>query len=442
MTVWQRPFRFFLFWSCALFPVAQNLVAQQTQPPAPGKPQWIRSLGNRNELTGTWDGARKRLLRQGIDVHARYVGESATVYAGGTGQGSDYADDLGLYLDFDLKKIVGWQGASFHFAYDRRHGGSASANYLGNNILTVQEGYGVGETNRLAELSLEQQLLRKRVNFKIGYYVMGNDFARTSVLCDFENLGFCAHAESMPNDAAWADWPTAQLGTRLRVNLRPNLYAEVGAYEANSLNKKAWNGFNLSFDGATGAIFPVEFGLKTQAGAKKLAGTYKLGGYYDTSEAADQDKSGKVIAGRYGGWLLGSQQIVSFAPGTERGVNLYLQGTLSDKATAPMSSYLLGAVIVQGPMHQRPDDYANFGCVHAGVNPRALRAESAQALADGAVDTTFANAEVDCEAGYGWQITHSILFHPNFQYVRHPAAFNFGHVADGWVFGTMTKIVF
>lgn len=442
MTVFQRFFRFFLLLSGALFPAARNLAAQQAPPSAQPLAQWIHTIGDHNELTGSWDGARKQLMRQGIKIQSRYVGESATVYAGGTGQGSDYADDLGLYLDFDLGKIAGLHGTIFHFAYDRRHGGSASANYLGNNILTVQEGYGVGETNRLAELSLEQQLLRRRVDFKIGYYVMGNDFARTSVLCDFENLGFCAHAESMPNDAAWADWPTAQLGTRVRVNLRQNFYAEIGAYEANSLNKKAWNGFNLSFDGATGAIIPVEFGLKTQTGAKKLAGTYKLGGYYDSSEAADQNKSGKKVAGRYGGWLLGSQQLVSFAPGTARGINLYLQGTLSDKPTAPMTSYLLGAIIVQGPMHRRPEDYINFGCVHAGVNPRALRAESAQALASKAVETDFANAEVDCEAGYGWQVTHAILFHPNFQYVQNPAAFNFGHVANGWVFGTMTKIVF
>lgn len=442
MTVWQRPFSFFLFFYCAVFSLAQHRMVQAGQPVASDKLPWIDALGKRNELTGTWNGERKHLKDQGIDINARYVGESATVYAGGTGHGSDYADDLGLYLDFDLGKIAGWQGAIFHFAYDRRHGGSASANDLGNNILTVQEGYGVGETNRLAELSLEQQLLHQRIDIKIGDYVMGNDFARTSVLCDFENLGFCAHAESMPNDAAWADWPTAQLGARLRVNLRQNLYAEVGAYEANSLNKKAWNGFNLSLDGATGAIFPLEFGLKTHSGRKKLAGTYKLGGYYDTSEAADQNKSGKKVAGRYGGWLLGSQRVVSFASGTQRGVNLYLQGTLSDKPTAPMSSYLLGAVIVQGPLRQRPDDYANLGCVHAGVNPRALRAESAQALANKAVETSFANAEIDCEAGYGWQLTRAILFHPNFQYVRNPAAFNFGHLANGWVFGTMTKIVF
>lgn len=401
-----------------------------------------KKTSQQNLLDGDWNGMRAEMRRHGIELVSRYVAESATVYAGGTGQGSDFSDDIAFGFDANLQRLVGWKGATFHFNFSRRHGGSASANFLGNNILTVQENNGAGETNRLTELSIDQSLFDKHVNVKAGYFIMGNDFARTSVLCDFENLGFCAHAESLPNDAAWADWPTGQLGARFRYNFGPKIYAEVAAFEANANNKKFANGFNLGFEGATGVIFPVEFSWTKLSGVKALPGHYKLGGYYDSSEAKDQDLSGRKVAGRYGGWLLGDQRVWSFEPGTPRGLTVFAQGTLSDKMTSPMSSYLLGAMIVQGPMKRRAEDYINFGCVHAGVNPRALRAESMQALASKAIDTTFANAEIDCEAGYGWQITHSILIHPNFQYVRNPSAFSFGHVANGWVFGTMTKIVF
>ncbi|WP_420239174.1 carbohydrate porin [Telmatobacter bradus] len=399
-------------------------------------------MGRQNQLSGDWDGARKYLSHYGIDIRSRYIGESATVYAGGNGQGSDYSDDLSFFLDAKLKRTLGWKGTTFHFSFDRRHGGSASANFLANNILAVQENYGAGETNRITEFSIDKSLLHKRMSLKVGDFIMGNDFARTAVLCDYENLGFCAHAESLPNDAAWTDWPTAELGARLRIFIQPNFYLEVAAYEANAQNKKSGNGLNLSFDGATGAIFPLELSLNSYAGAKALPGTYKLGSYYDTSEAKDVNQSGQVVAGRYGGWLLTSQQIASFSVDNSRGVNLYLQGTLSDKPSALMTSYLLAAAIAQGPMRRRPHDYVNLGCVHAGVNPRALRAESMHALEDKAVDTTFSNAEIACEAGYGWQFTPALSFHPNFQYVRNPAAFTFGHVPNGWVFGTMTKVNF
>jgi porin len=439
----QKRLRLFFFFGCAILSPHLNIQAQQPQTQAqPVTPQWIQTVSKQNQLTGNWDGVRKYLSHYGIDVRARYVGESASIYSGGSGQGSDYSDDLAIYMDAKLRRTLRLKGTTFHFSFDRRHGGSTSAHDLANNILAVQEGYGAGETNRISELTIDESLLHKRVNVKVGDFIMGNDFARTSALCDYENLGFCAHAESLPSDAAWADWPTAQLGARLRVFMQPNFYLEVAAFEANSLNKKPWNGFNLSFDGATGAIFPLELSLNSHAGAKALPGTYKLGSYYDTSEAKDVNQSGQVVAGRYGGWLLTSQQIASFSVDNSRGVNLYLQGTLSDKPSALMSSYLLGAVIAQGPMRSRPHDYVNFGCVHAGVNPRALRAESMHALEEKAVDTTFANAEIACEAGYGWQITPAISFHPNFQYVRNPGAFTFSHVPNGWVFGTMTKFTF
>jgi porin len=397
---------------------------------------------SRSTLTGDWGGERSKLNRMGITPWGNYVGESATMVSGGLRKGSNYTDDMRLAFDLDLGKLVEWRGTHFHFALDDRHGTSTSVQDIVSNKLNVQEIYGAGENRRFSELSFDQDLANGVVNLKAGWYVMGDDFAREHMLCSFENLGFCAHAQSLPNDSTWTDWPTAEWGFRVQVNLRRDLYARVAVYEGNATYKQPKNGMKFSFNGATGAIMPTEFGYTSSLGADKLPGHYKLGAYYDTSRAKDQATSAFSHDGRYGVWLIGDQEVTSFEQGTKRGLFLFGEETLADHETSPMTSWELLAALAQGPFSWRKTDYINFGYIHAGVNSRAIGAEAEKLASSGVTDFPLAHGEAVFEEGYGAMVTGWWLIHPNFQYVVDPGAFSFKHIPNPWVFGVQTKITF
>ena len=393
-------------------------------------------------MTGDWNSYRTKLNNAGIHAWGNYVGESATMLSGGLRSGSNYTDDNRLAADLDLGKLANWKGANFHFIIDDRHGTSTSVQDLISNKMNVQEIYGAGENRRFSELTLDQHLFNDFVILKAGWYVIGNDYASTPMLCELQNLGFCAHPQSLPGDAAWTDWPTAEWGVRVQFNLRKNLYFKTGAYEGNTSYKASKNGMKFSFNDATGAVFPAEFAYTSSLGSNKLVGHYKLGAYYDTSRAKDQANPSEEHDGRYGGWLLADQEVLSFEPGTPRGLYLFGQGTLSDRRTAAISSWETAAAIAQGPFNFRKDDFISFGYARAGVNPGGLKHEEATLAGEGITNFPLAKGEAVIEEGYGMMVTRWWLIHPNFQYVIDPGAFTYTHVPNPWVFGVQTKITF
>jgi porin len=61
---------------------------------------------------------------------------------------------------------------------------------------------------------------------------------------------------------------------RVKYNITPEFYAQVGAYEQNPSNLETGNGFKLSGSGTKGAILPVE--LVWSPKVNGLPGEYRL----------------------------------------------------------------------------------------------------------------------------------------------------------------------
>jgi len=157
--------------------------------PGPAPQQQPETWLTRPTLTGDWGGLRTRLLSEGFDFRAGYVNEYAYNFSGGTGIGGDFAQQFAFGADIDLGKTIGLSGGAFHITFNAREGRSTSADFIGNK-LAVQEVYGAGENFRLSEFSYAQDLADKKLNVKVGFYPMGNDFATTPILCSFRMSDF------------------------------------------------------------------------------------------------------------------------------------------------------------------------------------------------------------------------------------------------------------
>lgn len=389
---------------------------------------------NQKTMTGDWNGGRTKLAADGLTFNAGYVGELAGNVSGGKRQGTDLASQFYYGFKADLGKLAGLNGTVLNVGFNTRVGRNTSADYIGNK-LAVQEVYGAGETTRITEVSLTQSLFDNHLELKGGFYPMGNDFAGISDGCDFQNVGFCAHPQNLPNSSGWSDNPTGKWGGRAKILFTPDLYLESGVYEVNPTYGNHGNGLKVSTSGATGALIPVELGAKVSLGG--LPGEYKVGAYYDTSDAASVTDSSEMESGRYGFYAIGHQMLMSFG-GPKRGLIAIAMVSYSDPTTALFQGSVLGGLIAQGPFDARPKDFIDVGYVRAIINKRAINAKEAA----NSTLTDLSTGEGVLEAGYGFQATPWWLIHPNVQYVMDPGTFSYKHYSNAWVFGLQTKVTF
>jgi len=77
--------------------------------------------------------------------------------SGGREQGVDYDQQAVVQADFNLQKLVGWDGALFHLGVTDRAGRNVGSDYVGSKIEPLND-YGAGENFKLSNMSLEQNL--------------------------------------------------------------------------------------------------------------------------------------------------------------------------------------------------------------------------------------------------------------------------------------------
>jgi len=105
-------------------------------------------------LLGDWYGLRPWLEDHGITPTVTFVTDALGNPTGGREQGFTGAHNLGLDLLFDMEKLAGLRGGSFHFSLSERFGTSLSREFIGN-VFTVQQVFG-GQTYRVVNLAYQQ----------------------------------------------------------------------------------------------------------------------------------------------------------------------------------------------------------------------------------------------------------------------------------------------
>lgn len=390
---------------------------------------------NQKAMTGDWNGGRTQLATSGLTFRAGYDGQFAGNISGGMRQGSDYAQQFYYGFKADLGKLAGLDGTVLNVNFNTRAGRSTSADYVGN-VLTVQSHYGAGETTRIVELSLTKSLFHKHLEFKGGFYPLGNDFASIAYGCDFENVGFCSHPHNLPISSGWSDYPVGKWGGRIKINFTSDLYFQSGVYDVNPTYVHHGNGLKMSTSGSTGVIIPVEAGYKAYLSG--LPGEYKIGAYYDTSVVASVTNNSDMLSGRYGFYAIGNQMVMNFG-GPKRGLIAIAMLSYSDPSTALYQGSVLGALEARGPFASRPDDYFNIGYVRAILNKRSINAK--ETASHGRL-TNLSVGEGVLEAGYGFEASPWLLIHPNVQYVMNPGTFSYKHYPNAWVIGVETRLIF
>ncbi|AKA82242.1 Carbohydrate-selective porin OprB [Pseudomonas synxantha] len=390
-------------------------------------------------MTGDWGGERTKLIEQGIDIKADYVGEMGYNAHGGynddkTGR---YSDQFGLGVALDLQKLWGWDNTQAKIQLTNRNGQNISNDRIGDpragTLSSSQEVYGRGHMVRLTQFWIQHQMFDNKLDVKLGYFGEGEDF--NTFPCDFQNLSFCgSQVGNYVN--TWYNWPVAQAAIRVKYNITPELYAQIGAYNQNPSQLEHGNGFKLSGSGTKGTVIPVE--LVWSPKVNNLPGEYRVGFYKSAADAPDvrEDVNGgdAVLSGadfrtrssKKGYWFVAQQQLTTHNGDASRGLNIAANATFHDKETNLVDNYQSLMLVYKGPFDARPKDDVGIGVARLHVNDDVKKNSQLLNAANGVSDydnplyTPIRETEYNVELNYGFHVTNWLTVRPNLQYVVQP----------------------
>lgn len=386
-------------------------------------------------MTGDWGGERTRLIEQGIDIKADYVGEVGANLHGGYNDDKTarYSDQFGMGVALDLQKLWGWDNTQAKIQLTNRNGQNISNDRVGDpragTLSSSQEVYGRGHMVRLTQLWIQHQFLDGKLDVKAGYFGEGEDF--NTFPCEFQNLAFCGSQVGNWATNLWYNWPVSQAALRVKYNITPELYAQIGAYNQNPSQLEHGNGFKLSGSGTKGTVLPVE--LVWSPKVNDLPGEYRVGYYKSTAPADDvkvnitnDGQDYRVRDSKHGYWFVVQQQLTSHNGDASRGLHIAANATFHDKQTNIVDNYQSLMFVYKGPFDARPKDDIGIGAARIHVNDDVKKSAELINASIGATDysdplyTPLRNTEYNYELNYGFHVTNWLTVRPNLQYITHP----------------------
>ena len=406
-------------------------------------------------MTGDWGGERTKLIEQGIDIKADYVGEVGANLHGGYNHDKTarYSDQFGLGVALDLQKLWGWDNTQAKIQLTNRNGQSISNDRIGDpragTLSSSQEVYGRGHMVRLTQLYIQHQFLDGKLDVKAGYFGEGEDF--NTFPCEFQNLAFCGSQVGNWATNVWYNWPVSQAALRVKYNITPELYAQIGAYNQNPSQLEHGNGFKLSGSGTKGTVLPVE--LVWSPKLNNLPGEYRVGYYKSTAPANDvrvditsTGQDYRVRDSKHGYWFVVQQQLTSHNGDASRGLNIAANATFHDKATNIVDNYQSLMFVYKGPFDARPKDDIGIGAARIHVNDDVKKSAEQINASLGVTDyndplySPLRSTEYNYEINYGFHVTNWLTVRPNLQYITHPGGVD--QVDNALVAGLKIQSVF
>ncbi|BCX67686.1 carbohydrate porin [Pseudomonas izuensis] len=397
-----------------------------------------------NFLLGDWNGERTRLHEQGVDFQLTYVNELAYNTQGGDEHKGTYSDQLMIDTNFDLQKLVGWQGASFRMTFTNRNGENLTAEARTNTLLAAQEIYGYGSVTRLVQFYYQQALLDDRLVVKLGRLPMSGDVFPFS--CKFQNLTFCGTVPGYitPN---WFTWPVSQWGAAAAARLTDEVSVNTALYQVNPRFTENSQGLNFgSPSGTTGYLAVGE--LTWTPTVNGLPGSYRVGIWRNTGDFSDvyEDVNGRPIGltgnapvqhdEASGYYALVEQRVYQDPGNSARGINLFANFIQSDRDVSNVERVWHVGTFISGPFAARPQDEIGLAIGRLEVNGKsAKRVRQQNGYTQPAGDT-----EYPMELYYGVSVTPALTLRPNLQYVVNPGGMSGDKSVV--VFGLKTEVSF
>ncbi|MBM4270063.1 MAG: carbohydrate porin [Deltaproteobacteria bacterium] len=369
-------------------------------------------------LTGSWGGARDRLMEHGLAVSLAYFGQFSTNPIGGEHQGgTTWRGDMAAGIFVDLERVAGWHRTYFTATADWKAGtDSLTPAFIGNQLPVQLDNGDDGGATRLVNLALGKQLFDNTAEIVLGRVITGEEFATLRLACTSLNQGICGVPIAAAQSISFPTFPSAVWGGHFKVKPGTRWNAQVGSYLVfPEFRDPSFHGVNFSAPEGSGALTlgqVMYFTGGDETSHPTLPGRYILGGYWDGETVTDVETE-TPARGTGGVYLMGQQMLFAERPGSDVGLSAWLSLSWAAPNRNQVSNMAAGGLSYQGIVPSRPWDALSFIGAWAGYSAdlrdgQRTRGEPVQ------------HGEVLLELNYRLQLAKSFWIQPDVQGIVQP----------------------
>ena len=403
---------------------------------------------NGQTLTGDWNGKRTELANQGIKFDGTIAVDGSYLAVGGYNphRSPTFGTQFGLGTTLDMEKLANLDGVTIRALVTARQGQSTTLDGVqapdAPQWANSQANWGRGNSgSRLSELYIDKKF-DSGWGIRAGRMGLGTEF--NTMACDFQNNAFCAAQMGKWQGKLWYNTPVSQWGARLKYQINPEFFTQVGVFEYNPENALERHGWNLDTKNADGVNILSEAVWSPKKALNGLPGNYRFGVLYNTADNPKNQydvgqKAGAVGEDRsYGGWIGFEQQLTSAGEG-RRGLHSFGNFTFHDQVTTAVdNSQQLGLKYI-GLWDNQPNDILGLAVNRVHVNDRYRDFVNASRVGTNKTQLD-KDAEYNIEINYSYYPTKWFMLRPLVQYVINPGATS--QVDDAFIVGLGSKIIF
>lgn len=415
-----------------LAPLALTAGSAAAAPPAADAPQDATPATAAAEQASGVAGQLQALAEKGVFLRANLINQYARNTRGGVDQDDSNVGQFNIGADFDLDKLFGASGGSFHFTVYRDYGHGLNHDVTGTFAKQQYIYKNEYPAWHLGLFAYQQKLLDDRLDVLIGRLGTTSYYAKLATNCQFQSGTHCGVPRLINSEAGYSLLPSATWAMNLRYRTSAHTYVETGIYEVNPTTS-ASNGLDFSIADATGVTVPVEWGwVRTDAGSYPNTFELKVGGYVSTAPRPDpfyntQGRSRGLYGGsarqvdnnRKGVYVMGDRVVWRPDPESSRNLNLFAGISQQLEVEEIMRQQIYGGFVLTGPTASRPQDTIGFSASFFDLTDKEaayLRDARIRAGGHGSNDPH----QFAFELNYGWHPRRGVIVMPNVQYIVHP----------------------
>ncbi len=317
-----------------------------------------------------------------VEVEAAYFFDVFANVRGGIAKGATYQARLGLLLNVDLDKLVGWRGAVFHASLHQIHGTPVTPDRVG--ALNVVTGLEAEPNTRLNNLWIEQKI--GTASLRLGQFTAAQEFLVSGNASLFINSTFgwpTASALDLPSGGP--AYPIATPGIRLQIEAKKRTKLRIAIFNGDPAGPGSGDPQQRDADGLNslriaGPPFLIgEFQHESGASSGDPSTTIRLGAWYYFGKVSDQrypasaavigtpgsHGTGERRSGNYQVYAIVDHRLVQSGP---RSVDGFMRLAASPSDRNLVDASLDAGLSIKGLLQGRSDDVVGIAFSHTHLS--------------------------------------------------------------------------
>ena len=356
----------------------------------------------------------------GLSAEYIYVGDVFNNARGGlsTAGATKYRGDLDIVLRLDTERSKLWEGGEVFVYFFQTHGRTLSAQFVGDAQLydSLDTSPLAADQTKLGEYWYRQALGDTGLTVKIGFQDSNADYAFADLAGDFINSSFT----TLPN-VPLPTWPFQRVGMSVFWDPAEWFHFGFGTFDAGANQRQFW--FNPV--GGIGQFSIAQFDFMPGAGNEDaLATNIRLGGWFDSSDVITLTGD-MTRPHNYGFYATVDRVLFVEGQDREQGLGVFFEYSWAPQSINGIGAYYGTGVTYRGLVPNRDTDLLGVGMARIDFS-------------DVLTEQYGMTYEASTEVFYRMEVTKSVAFQPDMQYIANP----FGNGRDALVVGFRFLSVF